>query len=268
VLNAYGDQIIVCRLPASVGFAAACNAGAAATDSELIVFLNNDTRPWSGWLAALRRCAESRQEAAIFGAKLLWPDNVVQHAGIVITAPGWPHSVYRGFPSDHPAVNRSRPMRAVTGACMLVRRDMFNRVGGFDTAFMNGYEDVDLCLRVGVLGAETYYCAESVVYHLESASRATVKEEAGEDANLKLLLDRWKDRTPPNDLLTYVSDGVIELQYTGQPHPIGMKVDPCLASVTFAEADNTLQRLLNVRTRQVFELLLELGWDAPRVPSR
>ncbi|PZS07838.1 MAG: hypothetical protein DLM64_13940 [Solirubrobacterales bacterium] len=267
LLASYHDRIAVCSLASNLGFAGACNTGAAAATGELLVFLNNDTVPVDGWLAALIAYIDRNPQAAVVGAKLLWPDNVVQHAGIVFTPQGWPHPVYRGFPSDHPAVNRSRAMRAVTGACMLVRRQAFEQVGGFDTAFRNGYEDVDLCLRIGERGGEIHYCHQAVVYHLESATRALDSHDDETGQNLGLLLDRWRDRVQSDDLSRYVQDGVIELHYEGPPHPIAIKVDPCLASVAAKEADNTLPRLLNMRTRQVFELLRELRRDAPALPA-
>ena len=87
------------------------------------------------------------------GAKLLFPNGTVQHAGVVIGQDRWPHNLYTGFPAS----TRRQPLRlpAVTAACMLVRRDAFEPAGGFDPAFLNGYEDVDLCLRLGEEGHES-----------------------------------------------------------------------------------------------------------------
>ncbi len=185
----------------------------------------------------------------------------------MITANGWPHSLYRGFPGDHPAVNRSRRLQAVTAACMLVRRAAFEQVGGFDEGFRNGYEDVDLCLRIGEQGGEIRYCHEALVHHLESATRSREAHGEPDDDNLRRLLTRWGGRVEPDDVRTYVADGVLEFHYEGNPHPIGMKIDPALAAVSLQEVDNTLQRLLDMRSRQVFELTEELGRDAPLPPA-
>ena len=130
------------------GFATACNDGAAAAQGELLVFLNNDTEPHPGWLDALVAHADAHPEAAAVGAKLLFPDGSVQHAGVVVCQDGRPRHLYAGFPADHPAVHKPRAFQAVTAACMLVRRAAFERAGGFDPAFRNSLEDVDLCLRL------------------------------------------------------------------------------------------------------------------------
>ena len=68
---------------------------------------------------------------------------VVQHAGVVVGPNGHPRHLYRGFPGDHPAACRSRRLQMVTGAAMLVRRSVWNELGGLDTGFRNSYEDVD-----------------------------------------------------------------------------------------------------------------------------
>src|SRR6185436_19309609 len=103
--------------------------------------------------------------------KLLYPDGSVQHAGVVIGRDRWPHHLYAGFPGEHPAVQRGRPVSAVTAACMLIHRRDFAALGGFDGAYRNGYEDFDLCLRLREEGREVRYCPRSVLYHLESVTR-------------------------------------------------------------------------------------------------
>src|SRR5207302_5123515 len=117
-----------------------------------------DTVPWSGWLDALVRYAESHPQAGLVGSKMLYPDGTIQHAGIVIDQDGHPRHIYVGFPGDHPAVNKSRRMQMVTGGCFLIHREAFERAGRFDTAYQNGFEDVDLCLKVRDLGYEVHYC--------------------------------------------------------------------------------------------------------------
>src|SRR6185436_7435266 len=115
-------------------------------------------------------------------------NDTVQHAGVVIDPERNPRHIYTGFPADDPAVNKSRRFQAVTFACALVRRDIFEEAGMLDTAFRNDLEDVDFCLRLGEAGHEVHYCHESVLYHLESVSRGKRSDET--EQNIRLFRSR------------------------------------------------------------------------------
>lgn len=211
LLAGYAERIRGLTHAVNTGFAQACNDGAAIATGEYLVFLNNDTIPQPGWLDALVDYATRHPDAAIIGSKLLFPNNTIQHAGVVISQRRVPEHIYRGFAADHPAVNISRRFQIVTGACMLVRRDVFTAAGGFDTAFINAYEDVDLCLRVGEMGHEVHYCHESVLYHLESVSRDHRRQEGHH--SWQVFAARWRDRLEPDDLQYYLADGLITFAY-------------------------------------------------------
>src|SRR3954468_11916065 len=120
LLAGYGDRIRAVTHPRNLGYATACNGGAAGASGELLVFLNNDTLPLPGWLDALVGHAAAHPAAGAVGGKLLYPDGTVQHAGMVITPYRDPLHAYVGFPADHPAVNKSRRFQMVTGACVLI----------------------------------------------------------------------------------------------------------------------------------------------------
>jgi GT2 family glycosyltransferase len=171
MLAGYGDCIRVLRNEQALGFAGACNAGAAAARGEYLVLLNNDTIPKHGWLAALVNHAQTYPKAAIVGAKLLFPNETIQHAGVVFGLDRAPHHIYAGFPADHPAANVSRRYQVVTAACALFRREPWEQIGGLDTSYRNGWEDVDFCMRAGELGYEIHNCAERVLFYLETSMR-------------------------------------------------------------------------------------------------
>lgn len=249
------EHVSVVALERNSGFAAACNAGAeAAGDVEHLVFLNNDTVPVAGWLDALVEDAEAHPEAGAVGARLLYPDGTVQHAGVAIGQDRWPHHLYVGFPGEHPAVLRPKRVVAATAACLLVRRDAFDQLDGFDTAFHNGYEDIDLCLRLGELGYETRYCPRSVLYHLESVTRWTDESTRDTSHNDRLYGERWRDRVEPDDISHYLADGLIAVEYA-PTFPVRMTVSPLLASVQRdGDGEDRLERLLSVRAEQLFEL--------------
>ncbi len=170
LLHAFEGDIRVLRNDQNLGFARACNQGVEAAQGEYVVLLNNDTLPQPGWLAALVRLADSDPQIGVVGARLLYPGTrKIQHAGLEMVK-GVPEHVYRGVDADDPRVTRQRDLDMVTGACMLVRRELYQKLGGLDTEYVNGVEDVDLCLRVRQAGYRVVYCPESVVEHHEGAS--------------------------------------------------------------------------------------------------
>lgn len=159
------------------GFAAACNVGASYVDTDRVVFLNNDTIPQPGWLDALNR------HAGVVGAQLVYPDGRSQHTGVFLRTRG---ELLEAFNRTLPAPTAHVP--AVTGACLLIDRPLFDELGGFDEGFINGYEDVDLCLRARSRGVDVVYAADSVVVHLESQTEGRF-DHASE--NIERLQDRW-----------------------------------------------------------------------------
>lgn len=189
LLAGLGGDVQVIRNQENLGFAKACNQGAKAARGRYLVFLNNGTIPQPGWLDALVREVEDHADVAVVGSKLLYPDGTIQHAGVAFSR-AWftPYHLYRGCPADAPAVNRRREFQSVTGACMLVRREVFEEVGGFDEGYRNGFEDVDLCLKIKERGGRVVYQPKSVLYHLESRTPGRKDHDA---ENSRLLLARW-----------------------------------------------------------------------------
>ena len=206
-LAGLGGDVQVIRNPENYGFAIACNQGAGAAHGEFLVFLNNDTIPTEGWLTALVDEVERHPDVAVVGSKLLYEDGTIQHAGVAFSRITFtPYHIYRKFPADSPMVNRRREFQCVTGACMLVRRDVFEQAGRFDEGFKNGFEDVDLCLKIRERGWHIVYRPDSVVYHLESQTPGRKTHDAD---NARRLLERWSQKwwIPDEDLL-YLSDGL------------------------------------------------------------
>jgi len=208
---------------ANLGFARACNMGAREARGRYVVFLNNDTEPLWGWLQALVEKAEEDEAIAAVGAKLLYPNGTVQHAGVVFLPDGYypitPVHVYQGFSKDAPQVNRRREVQAVTGACMLVRRDVFLSLGGFDEEFRNGYEDVDFCLRVREAGYRVVYIPEAEVVHHESKTPGR-HDRAHE--NIVHLHRKWLGKVRPDLDEVLGRDGCVperEVATAGASHP-------------------------------------------------
>ena len=157
-------------------FAAVCNAGAAGCDTPFLLFLNDDVSPVGpGWLQAMVELG-ARPEVGAVGARLLFPDGRIQHAGIALGLFGHSGHLFKGFDSrEEHACGLDRAIRdvsAVTGACLLVRADVFRRAGGFDEDhYPVDFNDIDLCLRIRALGYRVLYTPYAELCHHESTSR-------------------------------------------------------------------------------------------------
>jgi O-antigen biosynthesis protein len=169
-------RIKVLERPGPFNFSALCNDGADATRAPVLVFLNNDIAiPESGWLKPLVRFAVMPQ-IGVIGAKLLFPDRRIQHAGVVLGFGGIAGHLYRRMPTDHPGycnrLTTPHEISAVTAACIAVARDKFEAVGGFDAENLPvDLNDIDLCLRVSEHGWTNIWTPEAVLIHHQSASR-------------------------------------------------------------------------------------------------
>lgn len=185
------DQFIYVRLPWNASFARSSNTGIHVCGQvDAYLFLNNDCYMSPTCLDRMVTALKS-SKGDIIGAKLDYPDGTIQHAGGIIVRE-WEgvHHIYRTMPSDTPEALRSRRMAFVTGACMLIRAAKFVSMGGFLEIFENGFEDVDLCLRVKKAGGNVYYCAEATGIHEESQTPGR-KNPAREAKNASIFFHRW-----------------------------------------------------------------------------
>ncbi len=206
-LNNVHPQCPVTLIPntTNLGFARACNQGARASTGKYLVFLNNDTRVTPGWLDSMVLCSDSDKRIGVVGAKLLFEDGLIQHAGVVFDYKLKPVHIYKFFHPKHPAVEKQRDFQAVSGACMLVKKSVYKKLGGFDELYVNGYEDVDFCLRLQRQGYRVVYCPKSVVIHLESKTPGRFDAM---DANRALLMERWGEVLLNDDHEYYQADGI------------------------------------------------------------
>lgn len=206
LLSSLSGDVTVIRNENNLGFARACNQGARAAGSEMLLFLNNDTEPQPGWLEPMLDVLAGDERAAIVGSKLVYPRiGRIQHAGVVFRPTGAPYHVFQGVKADHFAVNSMERFQAVTGACLLIRAEVFFAVGMFDEQYVNGYEDIDLCLKVGRLGRSIHYTPRSLVLHHESISPA---RKARDLENLLLFITRWGGQVVPDENRYYAKLGV------------------------------------------------------------
>ena len=165
------------RLEGNRNFAGACNVGARLADAPLVLFLNNDAYPLGDAFAPLVR-AFDREDVAIAGGALFFEDGPVQCAGFSLLPNAHWHASYRNHPPGLPAVTRSRDVLGVSGGAMAVRTAWYVENGGFDESYVNGYEDVDLCMRAREQKLIVRYVAEARFSHYEAASQGRFDREA------------------------------------------------------------------------------------------
>ncbi len=151
------------------------NWGATQTDADYYLFLNNDMKVINeDWIQALLSCACDNKVGAV-GAKLLYEDDTVQHAGIVMNLGGVAGHPFKGLPANHPGyfgyAEITRNVAAVTGACLLVSESVMAKAQGFDESLGVAYNDVDFCLRLIELGFRIVYTPFARLYHFESKTR-------------------------------------------------------------------------------------------------
>jgi GT2 family glycosyltransferase len=161
----------------NLGFADANNVGASYARGRLLLLLNSDVLPdRPGWLTALVEAHDRLPSVGAVGAKLLYEDDSLQHAGMYFDRPEgsqlWTNGHYfKGLHRSFPPANVERTVPAVTGACLMLATDLWNEVGGLCGGFVQGdYEDSDLCLRLLQAGRLNYYVPGAELYHLEGQS--------------------------------------------------------------------------------------------------
>jgi GT2 family glycosyltransferase/tetratricopeptide (TPR) repeat protein len=204
-LSSLSGDVQVITNAENLGFAVACNQGAKAARGRYLVFLNNDTVPLPGWLEALVAEVEAHPEVAAVGSKLLYEDGTVQHAGVVFARESrHPFHPFRLGRADLPEVNQRRELQAVTAACVLIRREVFEELGAFDEEFRNGWEDLDLCMRMRSRGWKIVYQPASVLYHLESQSPGRKKFN---DLNRDRFFEKWKGHLLSDEDAYFVAFG-------------------------------------------------------------
>ncbi|OPX39478.1 MAG: hypothetical protein B1H11_02960 [Desulfobacteraceae bacterium 4484_190.1] len=189
----------------NLGFAKACNQGARAASGKYLVFLNNDIIPLPGWLVEMLRVIESDEGIGVVGSKLLFPDGTIQHAGVVISSNGLPYHLYRGCPDKIEGANKQRDFQIVTAACMLIERKCYFDVGGFDERYINGCEDIDLCLKVRKINKRVVYTPRSVLIHFEGQSEGRQDEM---NYNRRLLMGKWSKSIVQDDNYYLDQDGM------------------------------------------------------------
>lgn len=189
--NVRGVRLI--RSKTNVGYVGGSNLGAECAKAPLLIFMNPDVFVTEGWLDPLLT-AIKHPLVGIVGPQLRYPNGVLQAAGSLVFRTGLTARYGDGDPNpDSPSYRYPRGADYVSGACLMIRRELFQRCGGFDPVFGLGYyEDVDLCFKVGALGLSVQYAPISVVHHVRDACGGSRTLATTVSRNQKLFVQRWE----------------------------------------------------------------------------
>jgi GT2 family glycosyltransferase/glycosyltransferase involved in cell wall biosynthesis len=177
-------------------FGEANNLGVEIARGRLICLLNNDVFVHDSWLAPLVENLDKYPENGATGPKFLYPDGRLQEAGAIVNPDGSVIQLGKGHNADDALFNKERQVDYVSAACVIIRHADYDRILGFDLAWDPAYyEDVDLCLKLQLLGLRTIYCPQSSVTHLESATTSDASNGLRLDniveINRKKFVARW-----------------------------------------------------------------------------
>ena len=202
----------IVRLSRNAGFPVANILGASLARGRMLLLLNCDVLPdRPGWLPKMVDFYDSQPDIGVLGPKLLFQDDSIQHAGMYfereVDSGLWGNlHYYKGLHRNFPPAMVSRPVPALTGACFMIDRALYEDAGGLHHQYIlqGGYEDSDLCLRLIESGRRNWYLADAELYHLEGQAHAKESRATTVDYNTWLHTQRWGDlierlmsETPP-----------------------------------------------------------------------
>lgn len=193
----------VIRNKHNLGFPKACNQGAKAGSAPLLFFLNSDVVLEPDALNQLVAALDD-PSVGVAGAKLLFsessphgPAGKVQHVGLCANLHGDIKHILMGWPADHPKVLAVKDVLGVTGAALMVRRSIFEKVRGFDEVYGTGtYEDVDFCLKAHALNQRVVVCQEAVGTHYVGATATKYGVDYPLTLNNLIFKGKWVGQYP------------------------------------------------------------------------
>lgn len=195
------SNIQVLSYPKKFNYSAINNLAASKSNAQFLCFLNNDIEiSNTDWLDALARPMQ-KPDTGCVGAMLYYPDNTIQHAGVYLDSKNIAGHLYKnmtkGSAGQHNYLLSDQTVSAVTAACLLLRRSIFEQVQGFNESFAVAFNDVDLCLRVGSAGYTNVWTPHAQLIHHESKSRGlkhqrTWLQKRRHKKDVKLMQSLWQ----------------------------------------------------------------------------
>ena len=191
-IEKYVKNVKIIRNKNNLGFLRNCNNAAKQALGKYILFLNNDTEVQKDWLKNLLQLMESDDKIGIAGPKFIYPDGILLEAGCIMWKDGesWQYGMFDN--PNRPEYNYSRKTDFISGACIIIKKELFYEIGGFDERYAPAYyEDADLAFEARKRGYKVVYLPSSVVIHYENITYKKYKPANGQ-VNKEKFIQKWK----------------------------------------------------------------------------
>ncbi len=193
-LASLSGRVRVVKGTAGCSYAQSNNAMARSANGRVLCLLNNDTVLLDGWIEPMLAVLDRHDDACMVGNVQLFPGEKgtrrINHAGVVFDDRRMPTHLYEGMPENLEASGAVRELQAVTAACVMIRRDRYQQLGGLDESYRNGHEDIDLCLRARAAGLKNWVVGTSRIVHFGSSTPGRLDHD---DQNTKLFMSRHRE---------------------------------------------------------------------------
>ena len=241
------------------GFIESCNTGAQLASGTFVLFLNNDTEVLNGWLDELVRTFDEQPQAGLVGSQLLYPDGRLQEAGGIVFSDGSGWNYGRLDSPEAPEYQHLREVSYISGASIMIRRDLFEQLGRFDERYKPAYyEDTDLAFAVRQAGLKVFYQPLSRVIHFEGISSGTDLNSGTKQyqvVNQQKFLDKWASVLPSQP----AAGSDIELARFQQRPSRVLILDACTPT---PDQDSGSLRMMNL-----MQIFMELGYHVSFIPE-
>ncbi len=230
------------------------NSGARASIADYLCFASSTLEFQGRSLSALVQYAAKHPRVGAVGPKLVTSDRqTILHTALGIGLDYVPAPLFRGFPSSHDAVSRSRIVRAVSADCMLVRREAFVEVGGFSPEVADSYFDLDFCLRLSEHAWETHYHDDAIGV-LNAGIHDTFRTVSAED--IGDFRSRWQNRIFPDEFQYYWEDGLMRFEQH-MLYPLEIEVSAPLSASNESEDREDTADMLRSQSRRMLDMVKE-----------